>query len=162
MIFYFWAGFNAQVIYAQRYLDKERSPAKYRAFFLPWAWEKSNQFGTYRLLKRIRKASVHSHWSWHAVNILEYLVGNSIVLTGPFVLWPHFSCTIAEDVLSINGPSLTIWFGSRKHSKYLPQHSPSLLISSITVGWSSSIYAYHQVFFNVLDCAGCTSARIEY
>ncbi|CAK9875996.1 unnamed protein product [Sphagnum jensenii] len=50
-----------EVIYAQRYLDKERSPAKYRAFFLPWAWEKSNQFGTYRLLKRIRKASVHSH-----------------------------------------------------------------------------------------------------
>jgi hypothetical protein len=122
--FSFWAGFNAQVIYAQRYLDKERSPAKYRAFFLPWAWEKSNQFGTYRLLKRIRKASVHSHWSWHAVNILEYLVGNLIELTVPFVLWPHFSYTIAEDVLSINGPSLTIWFGSRKHSKYLPQHSP--------------------------------------
>jgi hypothetical protein len=114
------------------------------------------------LLKQIRKASVHSHWSWHAVNILEYLVGNSIVLTVPFVLWPHFSCTIAEDVLSINGPSLTIWFGSRKHSNYLPQHSPSLLISSTTVGWSSSIYAYHQVFFNVLDCAGFTSVRIEY
>jgi hypothetical protein len=90
MIFSFWAGFYAQVIYAQRYLDKERSPAKYRAFFLPWAWEKSNQFGTYRLLKRIRKASVHNHWSWHGVNILEYLVGNSIVLTVPFVLWPHF------------------------------------------------------------------------
>ncbi|MCO5587879.1 hypothetical protein L7F22_041831 [Adiantum nelumboides] len=34
------------------YLDNERSPVLQRAFFIPWSWQTSNTFGTYRLLRK--------------------------------------------------------------------------------------------------------------
>lgn len=44
-------------VYELRFLDKELSPAKTRAFFFPWIWEKSNKFGTYRLLRRMNESA---------------------------------------------------------------------------------------------------------
>ncbi|KAG0576973.1 hypothetical protein KC19_5G122400 [Ceratodon purpureus] len=44
-------------VYEQIFLDKELSPSRTRAFFLPWIWEKSNTFGIYRLLRRINKSA---------------------------------------------------------------------------------------------------------
>jgi len=44
-------------VFEKRFLDKELSPAKYRAFFIPWTWESANTFGKYRLLKRINKSA---------------------------------------------------------------------------------------------------------
>uniref|UniRef100_A0A0D6R9T7 Mannosyltransferase n=1 Tax=Araucaria cunninghamii TaxID=56994 RepID=A0A0D6R9T7_ARACU len=39
------------------FLDKEKSPALFRAFAIPWAWEKKNVFGTYKLLRRKHRLS---------------------------------------------------------------------------------------------------------
>ena len=50
-----------QPVFEKRFLDKELSPAKYRAFFIPWTWESANTFGKYRLLKRINKSA--STWA---------------------------------------------------------------------------------------------------
>lgn len=41
-----------EVVVKFPFLDIEKSPALHRAFFIPWAWQRSNTFGSYRLLKR--------------------------------------------------------------------------------------------------------------
>lgn len=50
-------NYNVQLVYEKTFLDKELSPAKTRAFFLPWIWEKRNIFGRYRLVQRIPKSA---------------------------------------------------------------------------------------------------------
>ncbi|KAF3791813.1 Dol-P-ManMan(6)GlcNAc(2)-PP-Dol alpha-1-2-mannosyltransferase [Nymphaea thermarum] len=42
-----------ETVAALPYLDRELSPAKYRAFFIPYLWQQNNVFGLYKLLKRI-------------------------------------------------------------------------------------------------------------
>ncbi|CAN6443771.1 unnamed protein product [Victoria cruziana] len=44
-----------EVVAALPYMDRELSPAKYRAFFIPYLWQRNNVFGLYKLLKRIPK-----------------------------------------------------------------------------------------------------------
>ncbi|KAH9309168.1 hypothetical protein KI387_037079, partial [Taxus chinensis] len=44
-----------ETIFELPFLDKDKSPALYRAFAIPWAWEKKNAFGTYKLLRRKHK-----------------------------------------------------------------------------------------------------------
>lgn len=41
-----------EVIVELPFLDNERSPALHRAFFIPWSWQSSNKFGSYRLLRK--------------------------------------------------------------------------------------------------------------
>eukprot|EP01018_Ginkgo_biloba_P000017 Gb_07978 [translate_table: standard] len=41
-----------ETIFELPFLDKEKSPALYRAFFIPGAWEKKNVFGMYKLLRK--------------------------------------------------------------------------------------------------------------
>lgn len=43
-----------EVVVELPFLDNERSPVLHRAFFIPWAWQSSNTFGTYRLLRKQR------------------------------------------------------------------------------------------------------------
>ncbi|XP_024534975.1 dol-P-Man:Man(6)GlcNAc(2)-PP-Dol alpha-1,2-mannosyltransferase-like [Selaginella moellendorffii] len=40
------------VVAKRLFLDNESSPRLHRAFFIPWAWQSKNSFGTYRLLIR--------------------------------------------------------------------------------------------------------------
>lgn len=41
-----------EVVVEFPFLDSGRSPVLQRAFFIPWTWQKSNTFGSYRLLKK--------------------------------------------------------------------------------------------------------------
>ncbi|KAJ7268863.1 hypothetical protein O6H91_Y398500 [Diphasiastrum complanatum] len=44
---------SGQFAVAERsFLDNQKSPPLYRAFFIPWLWENKNTFGVYRLLRK--------------------------------------------------------------------------------------------------------------
>ncbi|OAY84123.1 Dol-P-Man:Man(6)GlcNAc(2)-PP-Dol alpha-1,2-mannosyltransferase [Ananas comosus] len=38
------------------FLDRERSPATYRSFFIPYKWQEKNVFGLYKLLRRLPRS----------------------------------------------------------------------------------------------------------
>nr|CAD1839894.1 unnamed protein product [Ananas comosus var. bracteatus] len=39
------------------FLDRERSPATYRSFFIPYKWQEKNVFGLYKLLRRLPRSN---------------------------------------------------------------------------------------------------------
>ncbi|GLJ37297.1 hypothetical protein SUGI_0756550 [Cryptomeria japonica] len=57
-----------ETIFEIPFLDKDKSPALYRAFAIPWVWDTKNVFGTYKLLRRKHMISGESSNDMHMMS----------------------------------------------------------------------------------------------